>query len=268
MANRIAVLVLACASPPYDETVEAIRRTWGAQSLPQLDILYLYGNPTDDRGRRVLSRYVGRSVPVVPDDVLRQVGDVLIAGCADDMGEQEDCLLRKRLIAFQHLAADDRYDLIYSVCAASYVDQRALVQYTDTLIPTRMVAGWVAVDRSRTAPFISGASMLLSVDIARDLGYHREAIIEGNAFGSRDDVAMGYWIATRVARVPPATCIEDIERGRPLTADHIFVPLLERTVDYVMAPIEDQRPLAEAFHYHFHSQRSDDMLQFHRRYFV
>jgi transposase-like protein len=267
-SNRIAVLVLACASPPYDQAVETIRRTWGGQSLPQLDIFYLYGNPNDDRGRRVLSRYIGRSVPVVPDDVIRQVGDVLIAGCADDMSEQEDCLLRKRLIAFHHLAADDRYDLIYSVCAASYVDQRALVRYAETLIPSRMVAGEVFVDESRTAPFVSGASMLLSLDIARALGHDRKAIIEGNAFGPCDDVAMGHWIATRVARVPAAACIEDIERGRPLTADHIFVRQLGGTVHYVLARVEDQRPLAQAFHYHFHSQRSDDMLQFHRRYFV
>jgi hypothetical protein len=215
-----------------------------------------------------LSRYVGRTVPVVPDDALRQIGDVLIAGCADEMSEQEDCLLRKRLLAFHHLAADDRYDLIYSVCAASYVDQSALVRYAETLIPTRMVAGKVGIDASRTAPFVGGASMLLSVDIARQLGYQRKAIIEANAFGFRDDVAMGHWIATRVARVPLATCIEDIERGRPMTADHVFVKCPQGTVGYVTTRVEDQRRLAEAFHYHFHSQRSDEMLQFHRRYFV
>jgi len=36
MSHRIAVLVLA-GGPLYDQTVEAIRRTWGGQSLPQLD---------------------------------------------------------------------------------------------------------------------------------------------------------------------------------------------------------------------------------------
>ncbi len=266
--HRIAVLVLACASSPHYQTVEAIRRTWGAQTLPQVDIFYLYGNPKDDEGRRVLSRYVGRTVPVVPDDVLHQVGDVLIAGCADDLSEQEDCILRKRLIAFHHLAADDRYDLIYNVCAASYVDQRALVRYAETLVPTRMVAGVVSIDPTRRAPFVSGASMILSVDVARELGYARKAIIEGNAFASRDDVAIGQWIATRVARVPLSTFIEDIERCRPLTADHVFVRYPQGTVGYVTAPVEEQRPLAQAFHYHFHSQRSDEMLEFHRRYFV
>src|SRR4029450_562765 len=96
MSHRIAVLVPA-GGRPYDQTVEAIRRTWGGQSLPQLDIFYLYGNPNDDRGRRVLSRYIGRSVPVVPDDVIRQVGDVLITGCADHRGEHDDALLPQRL---------------------------------------------------------------------------------------------------------------------------------------------------------------------------
>jgi hypothetical protein len=268
VSNRIAVLVLACAAPPYDQTVEAIRRTWGGQSARGLDIYYLYGNPHDDQARRVLSPYVGGRAPVVQDDAICQVGDVLIAGCADRLRQQEDCLLRKRLIAFDHLAATDRYDLIYSVCAASYVDQRELVRYADSLLPKRMVAGAIGIDASREAPFVSGASMILSVDIARHLGSQRRAIIAGNAFGFRDDVTMGHWIATRVSRIPLATFIEDIEQGRPMTSDHIFVRYPQGTVDYVMARAEDHRALPNAFHYHFHSERAGDMMQFHRRYFA
>ena len=49
MSNRIAILVLACASPPYDELIEAIRRTWGSPTVPGLDIYYLYGNPGDQQ---------------------------------------------------------------------------------------------------------------------------------------------------------------------------------------------------------------------------
>jgi hypothetical protein len=268
MSNRVAILVLACASPPYDQTVEAIRRTWGAQSPPGLDIYYLYGNPHDDQARHQLSRYVGGRAAVVPDGAICQVGNVLIAGCADHMRQQEDCLLRKRLIAFAHLAAGDRYDLIYSVCAASYVDQRELVRYADSLTPRRVVAGAVAVDASRRAPFVSGASMILSVDIARQLGSHGKAIIAGNAFGFHDDVTMGHWIASRVSPIPLATFIEDIEQRRPLTSDHIFVRYPEGTVGYVMARAQDHRPVPNAFHYHFHSERAADMMQFHLRYFT
>jgi hypothetical protein len=268
MSNRIAVLVLACASPPYDQLIEAIRYTWGGRSAPGLEIYYLYGNPHDDRARRVLSRYVGGRVPVVPDDALCELGEVLIAGCADHLAQEEDCLLRKRLIAFDHLAAQDRYDLIYTVCAASYVDRRELVRYADSLVPRGVIAGAIGIDASRTAPFVSGASMILSVDIARELGRHRQAIIDGNAFGFRDDVTIGHWIATRMSRIPLATFLEDIELQRPMTAEHIFALHAEGTVDYVMAHAEDHRPVPNAFHYHFHAERWDDMIRFHRRYFT
>lgn len=268
MSHRIAVLVLACASAPYDQTIEAMRRTWGAQTAPPLDIFYVYGNPHDDAARDVLSRHTGGTAPVVADDAIAQIGDVLIAGCADHMRQQEDCLLRKRLIAFAHLAAADRYDLIYSVCAASYVDRHALVRRAAAL-PTRgVVHGTVSIDESRRAPFVSGASTIFSIDIARRLANDRQAIIDANQFGFRDDVTIGHWIATAMSRVPLPTVLEDIQHGRPMTADHIFMRDGAATVDYVLTPARDQRPVTDAFHYHFHSARAADMVQFHMRYFV
>ena len=211
MSNRIAIVVLGCASRPYDQTVAAIRRTWGSQLEPGLDIYYLYGNPQDDRAYRVLSGYVGGNLPAVEDDAICRVQDVLIAGCADHIRQQQDCLLRKRLIAFDYLAATDRYDLIYTVCATSYVDQQQLVRYTDSLIPRRLVAGAISLDASSTAPFVSGASMILSIDIAQELASHRREIIEDNVFGFRDDVAIGHWIATRLSRIPLGTFVDDIK---------------------------------------------------------
>jgi hypothetical protein len=268
MSNRIAILVLACASPPYDRTVAAIRRTWGARSLPGVDVLYLYGNPHDDHARAVLSGHVGGSVPEVPDDTIWRRDDVLVAGCADHLREQADCILRKRLIAFAHLGAEDRYDLIHSVCAASYVDQRELLRFTDSLVPQRMMVGAIGVDMTRTAPYVSGASTILSMDVARQLGRDREEIIAGNAFGFRDDVTIGHWIATRVSSIPLATFLSDIDERRPMTADHVFVRHPRGTVGYVITPPEEQRPVAGAFHDHFHSERADDMVQFHQRFFT
>jgi len=268
VSKRIAILVLACASPPYDHTVEAIRRTWGGESAPGPDVYYLYGNPHDDQARGLLSCYVGGTVPLVPDDAIAQIGDVLIAGCADHMRQQEDCLLRKRLMAFAHLACEDRYDLIYSVCAASYVDRHELVRRAESLPASGVVAGAVAIDASRSAPFVSGASTIFSVDVARQLGSDRKAIIDANAFGFRDDVAVGHWIATRLSRIPLVRFLEDIEQRRPMTPDHIFVRFGDGTVGYVTTPGQDQRPVANAFHYHFHSARADDMMQFHLRHFT
>jgi len=268
MSNRVAILVLSNATPPYDTTIEAVRRTWGARSARGVDIYYVYGNPPDAKARAVLSRYIGGDPPVVAEDEICQIGDVLIAGCADRMEEQRDCLLRKRLIAFAHLAAADKYDLIHSVCAPSYVDQSELLRFTDTLTPTRVMAGGIGINRSRTAPFVSGASTIISVDLARRLGSERKEIIDGNDFGHLDDVRIGQWIATRVSPVPLATFLEDIEGRRPLTPDHIFLRYPQGTVSYVMAPPENQHPVANAFHYHFHSRRAADMMRFHERYFT
>jgi hypothetical protein len=266
MSNRIAIVVLGCVSPPYDRTIEAIRSTWGGERVPGLDIFYLYGNPVDDEGRRVLSRYVGGSAPAVEDDAIRPMRDVLIVGCADSIMQQPDCLLRKRLRAFAYLTEGDRYDLIYTVCATSYVDQRSLARYASTLSAKRLIAGVIGLSASSTAPFVSGASMILSAEIARELGAHRQAIIAGNVFGHYDDVAMGYWIASRVSGVPLATFVDDIERQRPMTSRHIFVSCPHGTVDYVMVPAHSQRRVRQAFHYHFHSEKAHDMVEFHQRY--
>jgi hypothetical protein len=231
-----------------------------------LDIYYLYGNPHDEQGRRLLSRYVGASVPVVEDDAICEMRDVLIAGCADNVMQQDDCVLRKRLRAFAYLSSQDRYDLIYTVCATSYVDQHQLALYADSLVPGRWVAGAIGIDTSSRAPFVSGASMILSVDLARELGAHRNEIIEGNLFGQCDDVAVGHWIATRMSRVGLATFMEDVRKDRAMTADHHFVSCPEGTVDYVMVPPRDHRRVQNAFHYHFHSETANDMVQFHQRF--
>ena len=268
MSNRIAIVVLGCVSSPYDRTIDAIRQTWGSQPVPGLDIFYLYGHPHSEEGRRVLAEYLGGSVPRVEDDGICHIEDVLIAGCADHINEQQDCLLRKRLSAFAYLSAGDRYDLIYTVCATSYVDQRQLVRYADSLVSKRLMAGSIGINASSTAPFVSGASMILSVEIARELGACRREIIQGNVFGHYDDVTMGHWIATRMSRVPVATFIEDIRQQRPMTSEHIFVSCPQGTVDYVLAPTEQHRPVRDAFHYHFHSQQARDMVRFHRRYYA
>jgi len=266
MSTRIAIVVLGCVSPPYDQTIEAIRNTWGSRRVPGLDIYYLYGNPHDEQGRRILSRYVGARVPVVEDDAICEIQDVLIVGCADNVMQQDDCLLRKRLRAFAYLSSTDRYDLIYTVCATSYVDQQQLVRYADSLRPGRWIAGVISIDTSSRAPFVSGASMILSVDVARELGAHRNEIIEGNLFGQCDDVTVGHWIATRMSRVGLAAFMADVTSDRPMTAEHLFVSCPEGTVDYVMVPPRDHLRVQDAFHYHFHSETVNDMVQFHRRF--
>ena len=267
MPNRIAILVLGCASPPYDVMIETIRNTWGDVNVPGVDIFYLYGNPHDDHARTVLSRYVGSDLSPVADNEIRVINDVLIAGCADNFGQQHDCILRKRLIAFGYLSSARNYDLIYTVCATSYVDQYQLIRHANRLTPKRLISGALGIDPAGT-PFVSGASMLLSADLARKLSNDRLEIIEQNQFGSRDDVSIGHWIVTRMSNVPLETFAHDIRMQNLMTPDHIFMSYPHTTVDYVMASAERHQSVADAFHYHFHSLKPGHMMGFHRRYFT
>jgi hypothetical protein len=264
---KIAIVVLGCASPPYDVMIDSIRNTWASVKTPGIDIYYLYGNPDDDYSRSVLSRYVASSVFPVKEDQIIVIDDVLIAGCADNFRQQEDCILRKRLIAFGYLASIGDYDLIYTVCATSYVDQQRLRLHANHLASTKsMISGAVSLNR-HGIPFVSGASMLMSADIARRLSVNRREIIKQNRFGSRDDVAIGHWIVTRMSKLSLESFANDVRKQNPMGPDHIFVPYPRTTVDYVMAPMEKHRPVADAFHYHFHSRKPVDMISFHRRYF-
>lgn len=265
--KRIAVLVLACVTEPYAEMVRTIRRTWGNRRIEGVDIFYVYGNVRGGDETREIARYTHRTPPTVEAGDIERFGDVLIAGCADLVGEQEDCLLWKRLLAFDHLSRDGDYDLIYTVCAASYVDLPQLVRNAARMPRTRAVSGPVSIDPAHSAPFVSGASMLLTADVARALGRRRREIIAGNVYGFRDDLTIGRWIASHISTVPLAEFIDDVVECRPLRPEHVFVVTSRQSVDYVDKARDRHRPVPGAHHYHFDSRRPDDMARFHRRHF-
>ncbi len=265
MAQNIAIVVLGCASPPYDAMIDTIRITWADIKVPGIDIYYVYGNPDDDYSKNVLSRYTSGRLNPVQDDQILIINDILVAGCADHLRQQEDCILRKRLIAFGYLTTVLNVDLIYTVCATSYVDQKRLRQHTAQLPSKGMISGGVSIN-PKEIPFVSGASMLLSADVARQLYEDRHEMIKQNRFGSRDDVTIGHWIVTRMSNVPLETFARDIREQNPMTPGHIFVSCPRTTVDYVMAPMIKHKPVTGAFHYHFHSRKPEDMINFHRNY--
>lgn len=236
--------------------------------MPNVDIFYVYGIPNDADACKALSRWLGDNIPGVEDGGICRIDNVLVAGCADRINVQEDCILHKRLTAFEYLASEGRYDFIYTVCAASYVDQYELINHVSALKEVRLISGSVSIDRSHCAPFVSGASMLLSADIARDLGKRRAEIIEENQFGFRDDVAIGYWVAKHMSDMPLEVIMNSIKSGRPFPKDCIFARAGHTTVDYVLTSSEDLRPRRDAFHYHFHSGKAHDMAGFHSRYFL
>lgn len=258
--KRIAIVVLGCASPPYGAMLAAIRATWGAAWTPGVDVSYVFGRPDDEHARRTLAHFCGGDVPEIAEGQLLRRGDVLLAGCADLIRTQEDCLLHKRLLAFEHLLADPELDLIYTVCATSYVDQAQLVEVASQLRATQLFYGPLGYSARYGTPFISGSSMLLSRDLAQRLVDDATQIVERNRFGWRDDVAFGDWVATRYARLP-AELIQ--QRATTFRRDQLFVGADHQSVDYVMAPQHEHRLRPGAYHYHLHSRHPDAMRNLH-----
>jgi hypothetical protein len=269
-APRTAILVLGCLLPVYVRCTQAIRRTWGATIADDVDVLYLYGAQVANRDaeRLDLAQLIGQPVPELGDGAAVLVDDHLLVGTGDLWADQADCVLRKRMIAFAHLAELRRYDFVYNVCAGSYVDVETLQRYVRGLPRQGVYHGPVSVCGSSGHPFVSGASMLLSTDVAADLAAHADEIIAGNDGGLPDDVAIGRWVAEHRCEESEADICRRISAGVPATAGEAFVlPFGRGMVDWVLAPGTDHFPKRDTFHYHFHSERSRELEAFHRRYF-
>lgn len=269
-APRTAILVLGCLLPVYVRCVQAIRRTWGATTAADVDVLYLYGTQVADPDveRADLAALIGAPVPELDDGAAAVVGDHLLTGSGDLWADQADCVLRKRLIAFAHLAELERYDFVYNVCAGSYVDVDVLRRYVGGLPRRGVYHGPVSVCGTSGHPFVSGASMLLSMDVAADLAGHADEIIAGNDGALADDVAIGRWIARYRCEETEAEICGRIGAGVPATGGEAFVlPFGRGMVDWVLAPGSEHFPKRDTFHYHFHSQRSRELKAFHRRHF-
>ncbi len=267
MSNRIAILVLACASSPYDRMIAAIRSTWASIKVPGIDVFYVFGRPRDAQAQLYLSRFQGKKTASVPDDRVLASGSVLLAGCADHLHQQEDCLLQKRLLAFEHLSDSGKFDFIYTICATSYIDQVVLKRYADSLTGLSVVSGPIGFGREPGVPVCSGASMLMSVDIARRLAEDKYEIIETNQFSWRDDVTLGYWIATRICRPPLETDNGIIDKNNSLIPADVFKPYFEGSSGFVNTDQAEQVSLPGVYHYHFNSDGDDEMTAFHHRFF-
>jgi hypothetical protein len=118
-------------------------------------------------------------------------------------------------------------------------------------------------------PFVSGASMLLSRDVAAGLADSAQAIVAGNVDARPDDVAIGHWIADTYCPGSVAEIRRRIAAGRKATDNETFVlPYGRGLVNFVHAPTQSQVPQPQAYHYHFHSGRIGEMEEFHHRFFA
>ena len=269
---RIAILVIGCLLPVFDRCIATIRSTWGSRAVDGVDVFYAYGSqPTESAVETIpLAGLVGRPVPHVAEGAVWASGDILVCGAADLWEDQRNCVLRKRLAAFAYLANERSYDVIYTVCASSYVDVDRLKRYVSAL-PTRagVYHGGVIIHEETGAPFVSGASLLLSRDLAAELANRAPEIIAGYPESMPDDVVLGHVIATRHGNRPVEEISARIAAGLTATDDQTFVvPYGYGSVDYVMTPEADQIPHESSYHFHFHSRRSWEMENFHRRYFA
>lgn len=268
---RIAILVLGCVLPVYERCIRIIRATWGGKFVDNVDIYYVYGAQTTHTSQATvpLDDIIGRSVPPLPNGAVWVSGDNILCGAADLQEGQRDCILRKRLIAFGYLAKEQRYDFVYTVCATSYVVIPALQQYLRRVPALGVYQGPLGVDGASGYPFVSGASMLLSGDIAAHLGEHLDAIVASYPESMPDDVVIGHWIAIHYAHESLADICERVRADRMATRNQTFVmPYGMGIADFVMTPAYSQVVRESTYHYHFHSRRMWEMEHFHRRFFA
>jgi len=268
---RIAILVLACLMPVYDRCVRTIRATWGSMPRDGIDVFYIYGGLTANTDTELvpLEQVIGQDRPELRAGDVWVSNDLIVCGAGDVYAVQADCILRKRLIGFGYLASQRRYDFVYTVCASSYVDVDALRRYVAKLPAQGVYHGPLSVHAPTGSPFVSGASILLSRDIAAELSDDAVAILASDIRALPDDVAIGRWIADQYCAEPSAEISRRIGEGRKATDNQTFVlPDGVGMVDYVYAPVQSQVPQPRAYHYHFHTGRLSEMEAFHRRFFA
>lgn len=269
--KRVAILVLACLQTVYDRCIKTIRATWGSKPRVNADIFYVYGGQNAGIASDMvdIEHIIGQARPELQDYEVLTFGDIILCGAADVYAGQHDCILRKRLIAFGYLANQRSYDFVYTVCASSYVDIDALQLYVRNLPSTGVYHGPLSIHEPSGYPFVSGSSILLSIDIAANLADNAEAIISAYPYTMPDDVVIGHWIANKYCTESVAEISNCIADDRKATAGQTFVmPYDEGLMDFVWSLAYNQLPQKHAYHYHFHSCRMWEMENFHRRYFV
>lgn len=267
---RTAILVLSCLDEVYSRCTEAARNTWAAAPSEEVDVFFVYGvhNHRFEPDPAAVRKLLGHPVPDLEDGEVRVESDVILCGCSDHVMDQSDCLLRKRLMAFGHLANVLKYDYIYTVCASSYVDSHELAGYVRGLPPRGVYHGPLGICGATGHPFVSGSSMLLSSDLAAFLAGCFEEMISFNEGAYADDVTIGYWIAEHHCQVPIPEICRNIHAGQQGFAGQAFVlPYGKGMTNFVERPVEEHLPTERMYHYHFDSRDIGKMEAFHQKFF-
>lgn len=265
--RRVAVIVLGCVLPVYDRAIAMIRRTWGATHVDGVDVYYVYGNAVGD-DLADLRAYVPGPLPQVDDMKVEQVNDVIFAGCSDLTSWQSDCLLRKRLLALEHLLRSDDHDAFFLVCSSSYVDQEALLAHVQTMPADMVFQGHVFVPEDHPVAVVSGSAILLSRDLAARLVHDRDALITAGGYRYQDDVSLSSWVAEHISNESSDQIRANVAQGSPATSDNTFIGHPTGFHDFRSVGTGGSYLVPGAYHYHFFTDRMEEMAWFHREHFL
>jgi hypothetical protein len=137
---RILVLVLGTRAQPFPELIETIKRTWASVAVPDVDVLFYYG----DGDRRELE---GRDLYLPVGDDLPNTG-------------------RKTLACFDYILENRDFDMVFRTNCSTYIDLPNLRRYVDAnAARTRFYAGkGNSVDG---IDFATGTGIFLSRDLVQ-----------------------------------------------------------------------------------------------------
>ncbi|MEM7563757.1 MAG: hypothetical protein AAF353_12005, partial [Pseudomonadota bacterium] len=262
--QRIAILVLGCLMPVYTAAMETMVQTWAGTSEADIDVFFILGAHTRSQTeQKTLDQIVGPQ-PSLNAFESRRVGNIILTGCADSIELQRDCLLRKRLIAFEHCRDSGDYDFVYTVCASSYVDQIQLRRYVQSIDDRMIFHGPAGVCEFTDRPYVSGASILMSMDLVNRIVDSKHDIIAENQNAYADDVALGWWVANHISQDSWETVRDRIKSGKPANDQTFRFPPDRVMVNYVGESIDHVKTVPEAFHYHFDVNHMESMTRLHQ----
>jgi hypothetical protein len=188
------VLVLGSRTRPYSTLTRVAEATWASVTVDGVSVLFYYG------GRR--TRRVGSPALFlpVPDD-FAHIGEKTIA-------------------CFQHVLANDIFDLVFRTNCSSYVDLVNLSRYVaDHAESKGFYAG--VVGRHDAVTFASGSGYFLSRDLVETVVRERDAWNHALL----DDVALGLVLAgigLEPVAAPRVDCMEPAEAADVDTSQFHF----------------------------------------------
>jgi hypothetical protein len=153
---KILILVLSYNSPPFDVLMKTQQQTFDSIEVEGVETMYYHGG-------------------FDPENILTEKYYGMIAGGASWSQRAFKCTDKYYYMSAKfkkalEWAKDDEYDYIFRTNSSSYVNKKALVEFSKTLPTEKLYAGWTFVDSEDFGgACVSGAGIWLSRDTANIL---------------------------------------------------------------------------------------------------